>query len=213
MSRDVVETDPIVLRETPTRRLVFLPTIVERDEPLRGRFVYQRRTAGEDWEDVRGENFNSLKSGEGWALELHTEEVARLMDGLLARKQLYDRHGFRWGDHEFIDRDSLPQIVRSLIDSPDGELAEVLATLQPEAIIALGRKVDLSQLDALLEVWLDNAEVADESFWQDLLAEHAWVFSQLTGSPVVVLRERAYVGGRASTTAVVVRSTFLSATR
>jgi hypothetical protein len=185
-----------VLRETPTRRLVFLPTIVEREEPLRGCFVYQRRVAGEDWEDVRGEKLNSLKAGEGWALELHRDEVARLMDGLLARKQLYDRHGIRWGDREFIDRDSLPQIVRSLIDSPEGELAEVLATLQPESIIALGRKVDLSQLDALLEVWLGNAEDAGESFWQDLLAEHAWVFSQLTGSPVVVLRERAYVGGK-----------------
>jgi hypothetical protein len=196
VSRDVVETDPIVLRETQTRRLVFLPAIVDRVEPLRGCFVYQRRTAGEDWEDLRGENLNSLKCGEGWALELHTEEVARLMDGLVARKQLYDRHGIRWGEREFIDRDSLPQIVRSLIDSPEGELADVLATLQPEAVIALGRKVDLSQLDALLEVWLANADVADESFWQNLLAEHAWVFSQLTGSPVVVLQERAYVGGK-----------------
>jgi hypothetical protein len=73
VSVDVVETDPIVLRETPTRRLVFLPTIVDRDPPLRGYFVYQRRAAGQDWEDMRGENLNSLKSGEGWALEGNTE--------------------------------------------------------------------------------------------------------------------------------------------
>ncbi|HEY3828238.1 MAG TPA: Shedu immune nuclease family protein [Solirubrobacteraceae bacterium] len=196
VSRDVVETDPIVLRETPTRRLVFLPTIVDRDRPLRGCFVYQRCARDDDWEDVLGENFNSLKSDEGWALELHSDELANLMDGLLACKQLYERHGIRWGEHEFIDRDSLPQIVHSLIDSPDGELAEVLATLQPEAIVALGRKVDLSQLDALLDVWLENGDNADEAFWQKLLAQHAWVFSQLTGSPVVVLQERAYVGGK-----------------
>ena len=197
VSVDVVETDPIVLRETPTRRLVFLPTIVDRELPLRGCFVYQRRAKGGDgWEDVREENFNSLKAGEGWVLELHTDEVAALLDGLIARKSLYDRHGIRWGDRVFIDRDSLPQVVRSLIDSPQGELAEVLATLQPEEIVALGRKVDLSQLDALLSSWLSNLDRGDESFWQALLSEHAWVFSQLTGSPVVVLQERAYVGGK-----------------
>lgn len=197
VSVDVVETDPIVLRETATRRLVFLPTIVDREQPLRGCFVYQRRAkAADDWQDIRDENLNSLKAGQGWVLELHTEEVAGLLDGLIARKSLYDRHGIRWGERVFIDRDSLPQVVRSLIDSPQGELAEVLAALQPEEIIALGRKVDLSQLDALLSVWLANLDRADESFWQDLLSEHAWVFSQLTGSPVVVLQERAYVGGK-----------------
>lgn len=106
-------------------------------------------------------------------MELHTEEVGALMDGLLARKQLYERNGIRWGDRVFIDRDSLPQVVRSLVDSPDAELIEALATLQPEAIIALGRKVDLSQLDTLLGEWLENAENNDEGYWQDLLAEHA----------------------------------------
>jgi hypothetical protein len=197
VSVDVVETDPIVLREKPTRRLVFHPTIVERDQPLRGCLVYQRRASPDAlWEDIRGENFNNLKSGEGWALELHSDEVAKLMDGLLARKGLYERYGIRWGEREFIDRESLPQVVQSLIDSPESELAGVLAALQPEEIIALGRKVDLSQLDALLSAWLSNSEVADENFWQKLLAEHAWVFSQLTGSPVVVLGERAYVGGK-----------------
>ena len=97
MSVDVVETDPVVLRETATRRLVFHPTIVERDQPLRGCFVYQRRgNAGAAWQDIREENLNSLKAGEGWVLELHTEEVAALLDGLIARKSLYDRPGIRW---------------------------------------------------------------------------------------------------------------------
>jgi hypothetical protein len=196
VSANVVETDPIVLRETDTRRLVFQPTIVEHDHPLRGTFVYQRKLKADEWEDIRGENLNSLKSGEGWALELHTDEVAALMEGLLARKQLYERHGIQWGEHVFIDREGLPQVVRRLVDSRDDELLEALATLQPEAIVALGRKVDLSQLDALLGAWLENRENNDEGYWQGLLAEHAWVFSQLTGSPVVVLKEKAYVGGK-----------------
>ena len=49
-----------------------------------------------------------------------------------------------------------------------------------------------------MEEW-DASEEAykdDEDFWQDLLKRNAWVFSQLTGSPVVLLREKAYVGGK-----------------
>lgn len=49
VSVDVVETEPIVLRESDTRRLVFLPTLVERDEPLRGAFVYQRKAKAGEW--------------------------------------------------------------------------------------------------------------------------------------------------------------------
>jgi hypothetical protein len=33
-------------------------------------------------------------------LELHSEEVATLVDGLLARKALFDRHGIPLGDAE-----------------------------------------------------------------------------------------------------------------
>jgi hypothetical protein len=129
-------------------------------------------------------------------LELHSEEVATLVDGLLARKALFDRHGIRWGTRSFVDKASLPELVQTLIDSPHGELAEVLGDMRAEQVIALGRRVDLSQLDALLSEWLSNADRADEGYWQDLLARNAWVFSQLTGAPVVLLQEKAYVGGK-----------------
>lgn len=196
VSADVVETEPIVLRATDQRRLVFLATIVDRPDPLRGYFVWQRKRAKDEWEDIRTESFTKMKSGEGWVLELHSAEVATFLDGLLARKALFDRHGIRWGERSFVDKASLPALVQTLIDSPHGELAEVLGNMLPEQVIALGRRVDLSQLDALLSEWLANADRADEGYWQELLARNAWVFSQLTGAPVVLLQEKAYVGGK-----------------
>jgi hypothetical protein len=196
VSVDVVETEPIVLRETDQRRLVFLGTLVDRPDPLRGFFVWQRKKANDEWEDIRTESFTKMKSGEGWVLELHSEEVATLVDGLLARRALFDRHGIRWGTRSFVDKASLPELVQTLIDSPHGELAEVLGDMRAEQVIALGRRVDLSQLDALLSEWLSKADRADEGYWQDLLARNAWVFSQLTGAPVVLLQEKAYVGGK-----------------
>jgi hypothetical protein len=195
--RDVVETSPIVLRELPTVRLLFLPALVDRDHPLRGCFVYERRAKTDDpWEGVPTESLNTLKAGEGVKLELRSEEIALLMDGLTARKRLYEKHGIVWGEDEFVRRSSMPELVRGLLDSPEGELGTALKGMGAEQIIALARRVDLSQLDALLDEWLADPENPSEDHWQRLLTKHSWVFSQLTGSPVVVLSGRAYVGGK-----------------
>lgn len=195
--RDVVETSPIILRELPTVRLLFLPALVDREHALRGCFAYQRRAKTDDpWEDISADSLNTLKAGEGVKLELHSEEITLLMEGLTARKALYEKHGIVWGEDEFIRRSSMPELVQGLIDSPQGELATALEALEPEQVVALARRVDLSQLDALLEEWLADPDNADEDHWQRLLTKHSWVFSQLTGSPVVVLSGRAYVGGK-----------------
>ncbi|MEN3282354.1 MAG: hypothetical protein V7607_3494 [Solirubrobacteraceae bacterium] len=197
VSRDVVETDPIVLRDGQRTRLVFLPTLVDQqDDPLRGCFVYQRKLAAGEWEDVKGLSLAGLKAGEGWALELHSAEVSSLMNGLLARKALYEKHGIVWGKQSFVRKTDLPRAIQELVDSPDSDLADALGALNVEDIIGLSRQVDLSKLDVLLAEWQTNEENGREEFWQQLLARNAWVFSQLTGSPVVLLKSKAYVGGK-----------------
>jgi hypothetical protein len=51
------ETDPIVLRESETRRLVFKPMIVDKPEaPVRGYFVWQRKLKANEWEDIPGKH-------------------------------------------------------------------------------------------------------------------------------------------------------------
>ena len=65
------DTDPIVLRESETRRLVFKAMIVDKPEaPVRGYFVWQRKRAEDEWEDITGETLTTLKAGEGYSLEL-----------------------------------------------------------------------------------------------------------------------------------------------
>ena len=135
-------------------------------------------------------------AGEAVKIELRSKEVATLMEGLEVRRAMFERHGLLWGEREFVDRASLPSLVQDLLSSPDGDLAAVFDELDADTVIALGRRVDLSQLDALIATWLGSQDVANEGFWQRLLTQHAWVFSQLVGSPVVVLNERAYVGGK-----------------
>jgi hypothetical protein len=197
VAANVAETDPIVLRETDQVRLVFKPMLVPKDEaPVRGYFVWQRKLKASQWEDITGEALTNLKAGEGYSLELKSGEVAALIEGLEARKELYERYGINPGKHDYLAGAGLPEIVKKIIEEPDSELAKVLRELDPDSLLSLGRTVDLSKLDQLLAEWDANESNNDEEFWQDLLKRNAWVFSQLTGSPVVLLQEKAYVGGK-----------------
>src|SRR3954464_13447004 len=86
---NAVETDPIVLRESDTRRLVFLPMIVDQPgAPVRGYFVWQRKGKAEEWEDITGESLTALKAGEGFRLELRSREVSALLQGIQDRKEI-----------------------------------------------------------------------------------------------------------------------------
>jgi Domain of unknown function (DUF4263) len=140
----------------------------------------------------------ALKAGEGYALELRSDEVATLLREIEARKGIYEEHGIVFGRRDYFAETDLPEVVRKILQEPDSELAKALQALDPAELLSLGRSVDLSKLDALLEEWGASEETRkdDEDFWQDLLKRNAWVFSQLTGSPVVLLQERAYVGGK-----------------
>lgn len=197
VAADAAETNPIVLRESDARRLVFKPMVVDKTEaPVRGYFVWQRKRKTDEWEDITGESLTSLKSGEGFSLELHSDEVTTLLQGISDRKQIYEKFGINFGQRDFLADADLPDVVRKIVDEPDSDLAQTFSELDPDSLLALGRTVELSKLDALLAEWDANAENDSEDFWQDLLRRNAWVFSQLTGSPVVLLQERAYVGGK-----------------
>jgi hypothetical protein len=126
----------------------------------------------------------------------HSAELTTLLNGLLARRAVFERFGVVYGTHEVVLKDNLPEVVRAIVDSPESELATVLDELTSDEVLNLGRRVDLSKLDALLAEWRENDANSNEEFWQDLLKQNAWVFSQLTGAPVVLLEDKAYVGGK-----------------
>jgi hypothetical protein len=102
------------------------------------------------------------EAGESWVLELRSGEVATLMEGLTARRSLYDHHGIRWGDNVYVEKAQLPEVVQAFIDAPEGEVGVALAGIAPERLVALGRRLDLSQLDQLLAEWLARVPPAPD---------------------------------------------------
>src|SRR5712692_4693468 len=97
-----VETDPIVLRQSDTRRLVFQAMIVDKPEaPVNGVFVWQRKRKEDEWEDITDESLTKLKAGEGYRLMLHSDEVATLLEGIEARQGIYEKHGIVFGQQDY----------------------------------------------------------------------------------------------------------------
>ncbi len=95
----------ITLRETSTTRLVFRPTIVDNPKnsnaSVKGMFVYQRKSTTTAWQDIDSAPFSSLKSGEGYKLELRSAELLVLLDGLHPLYDLYQHGGIPRGKQTF----------------------------------------------------------------------------------------------------------------
>ena len=54
----------------------------------------------------------------------------------------------------------------------------------------------VDNLRKVLKEWETNRDSADEEFWQGLLDDSPFVLSQVLPPPIVVVRDKAYVGGK-----------------
>src|SRR5581483_8463103 len=98
VARGISECDPILLMESEdkTRQLVFIPVIhnnPNKDWPVNGTFVYQRKRKGDEWEKITvdGESLSRLKAGEGYKLELDSHAVKELISGLLDIEEIAEQ--------------------------------------------------------------------------------------------------------------------------
>ena len=60
----------------------------------------------------------------------------------------------------------------------------------------LNALIGLANLRSVLGIWTTHAQNSDEDFWQDVFGQHAFVLSQVFCYPIVLIREKAYVGGK-----------------
>ena len=190
-----------------------------------GSFVYERRAAAGEWQSANTESLGTIKAGEQYKLELHAAELLRLMEGLgpLYRASWQDS-GIRAGKHTLVRMEAglarFLKLGQSQLDAflnahPDdavsvfckllewvsaGSLStDASAALQgvdPAKLPAVSALLGLSALKAALHEWEANKSNSSESFWQSTLAKHSFVLSQLFAHPVVVIQERAYLGGK-----------------
>jgi Domain of unknown function (DUF4263) len=225
-SKDSAVCEPVVLRLTDTRRLVFKPELVnsvhDKRQAVKGRFIYQRKKKADEWEDVDSISLSHLKSGEGYQLAIDTEEVFKLVEAL---NTLYTLHGASGipkkatvafpADQTVADSltadkldalgqalqkvgpDDLKRIIGWIVKTENTAKAiQHLERLDVHSLQKLTTIIGISSLKNALALWEKNKTNSDEEFWQKKLEENAFVLSQVFSSPIVILKGKAYVGGK-----------------
>jgi hypothetical protein len=223
-SQQSAEADPVILRETSSGRLVFLPTLVDHPGSLatavRGVFLYQKKRPSGAWQDYEPIPLSSLRDGEGVKLELKSAEIRALFEELGDLYSIAQDYGVPIGSQAFV-RAPRNQLLRQLLK--DGELDQILSQgegagllkkflgwlaqnaeplastlgdLEPTELINFDAAVGAARLKLLLDEYEKNQGNDNEAYWQKLFEQHSWVLSQVCSQPLVIIRGQAYVGGK-----------------
>jgi len=191
---------------------------------VKGQFIYQKKKKNDHWVSLADVPLGALKCGEGYKLELHSSELLTLLRGLSPLYQIFRQQGIAMGRAKFVrlgvglarflalgeadltafleaHRDeaatTLLKLVRWLGSSPHGnEAASRLAVMAPEQLPGLNALLGLAAVKNALSYWEKCQAISDEEFWQQALTDRAYVISQVFAYPIVVIRSKAYVGGK-----------------
>lgn len=191
---------------------------------LRGNFIYQRKGRNDEWEDINEVNLNALKSGEGVKLTLKSEELLNFLKEIVALYKLYHEEGINFGEVSYIKAEAnlqdLSQVSEEdfkkfvdlnttagvkifnkflnwVTEADDKELIiNKLTKLGSGDLNKLNSLVNLSVLKNSLQLWIMNKQNGDEEFWQKEFLDNPYLLNALFNFPVLIIDEKAYVGGK-----------------
>lgn len=227
-SNVTAQVDDIVLRESITSRLIFRPIILDninnKEAAVKGIFLYQKKLKNSQWADFETIPLTSVKSGEGYKLEIKSAELLQLLNELTPLYELHKNGGVPRGKKKYVQ--STPQLeqlsaltssdIRNLLnantsigasllskllnwavnlDDPS-PLIERLVELNPSSLSKLNAAVGMQSLKQALAIWEQNKNNADEEYWQKSLTEHSFVLEQAFSWPTSIVDGKAYIGGK-----------------
>ena len=185
---------------------------------VRGRFIYQRKGKNDQWVDFDKLPLSSLKKGEGYQLTLAAGEMYKLVREIVPLYRFHRQEGVPKGRLELLKVDSAlsefipraePDLLAFLASQGNAvqTLRTVLKWLSGQAALQelisehgelpeLNSLVGLANLRSVLKSWSSDADGRGEEYWQTFFASHSYVLSQLFAYPVVLIRGKAYVGGK-----------------
>lgn len=98
-------------------------------------------------------------------------------------------------DALFTDEGASSAFARWVGDHPV-EAAEALEAVEADDLAAFDPVAGIARLQRFLSDWQTNRQNDKEEDWQDLLTRESWALGQLFGAPFVLVRGKAYVGGK-----------------
>jgi hypothetical protein len=194
------EATDIVIRESSTTRLILRPVVVDNHknahDSVKCWIVAQRKGPNERWEEVNELPLSKLHKGEWSKLELKTEDVSKILGALDAIKEQYKKHGLFFGGKYSLIKGEEAKLLAELAKFDRDVLIEKLKNINPEHLENLSETIKLSRLERLITEIRTNAKNPDEEYWQKLFEGEAWLLSQIFSQPVVVLKDKPYLGGK-----------------
>ncbi len=191
---------------------------------IKGHFIYQRKGKNDDWEDINEIKLNHLKSGEGVKLSLKSGELLKFLKEIGPLYKLFYKEGINYGEvsyikaetdlqdlskvseedfKKFLDLNSAAGVnifnkfLNWVTEADDKDpIIKKLQKLEAKDLNKLNSLVNLSVLKNSLQLWKENKQNSDEEFWQKYFLEHPFLLNALFNFPVLIIDEKAYVGGK-----------------
>jgi hypothetical protein len=85
----------------------------------------------------------------------------------------------------FAEKDNLEPLLAKLKEMGIDDLNKITSV------------VGVVNLRKILELWDNQKQNSSEDYWQDIFKSNPWVISQVFSYPVVIITDKAYVGGKA----------------
>jgi len=189
----------IPLRETKTTRLLFFPMWAQESQnPLRGGFVFQRKSPIGVWENISYESLTTLKKDEGYQLNLDGEEVLKLISEFENLKSLYSKQGMVYGEHSVrVVENNVDGIFIQITDPSKKQMViDSLEKLEQDKFDGLSSILKKTSLDKIINEFEINMTNSDESFWQKFFEKNPEIFQYLFPFPLIYLNGETYLGGK-----------------
>lgn len=200
-SSETMDVDPIVLRETTTTRLIFCPSWVSTsDNPLRGGFVFQRKSRSTTWENFESISLANMHMNEEYKLNLGGDEVSMLLNSLDDINKLLIEHGHSYGQRVFELKENNAGGIFVQIGQIENRqwIVDELKKLEANNFENLGTALGRARIELAIEEIESNMSNDSESFWQAFFSRNTWVLQQVFAYPVFYLNGETYLGGKNS---------------
>jgi len=191
---------------------------------VKGIFVFQKKGSNDSWEEIPVPSLSSLKKGDAVKLSLSSEELRALFNEISALYELYKAEGIPFGQTSFVKANQTVQAFSQMTDEEisavmsgqkslgasavarligwanDADnfalMFERLKQIGEEGLLKLNSALGIANIKRAQKEWSNNRRNDDEEFWQKLLARQSFVLEQIFHVPIVVIKSKAYMGGK-----------------
>lgn len=205
-------------------RPMIIENVKAHDAAVKGTFLFQRKREKGDWDDYCDLRLSSLKDSEWIKLELKGVEVLELYKQLACLYNVFMQGGIPQGEAKYIrvneglsaligaNEDEFNKVFETAnVDAAvlfsrmlkwlsssnaPGELLRELDKLNVTSLQEIRSIAGISTLKASLQIWSENRDNCDEEFWQKTFENYSFVLSQIFAHPVIIVKEKAYLGGK-----------------